>query len=93
MQEKEEYVLRKKDWKRGREDADRQPEMQMLLQLSVCLCESVRVCQREKNREKHLALPVLRVAILLANTPHPFCVLLSQDSDTQMLADASSQSS
>jgi len=56
---------------------------------SVCVC----VCQRDGKRERQSASPVLCAAILLANAPHPLSVLLSQDSDTQMLVDASSQSS
>lgn len=99
MQEKEECAPREKDWERRREGAGGHPGMWMLrLSAAECVCLYACVhkkeCVRKKGkREQHLALPVRCVAILLANTPHPLSVLLSQDSDTQMLADASSQSS
>lgn len=93
-----------RDWERRREgcgwaasDAD---VAAVRCWVCVCLCACARmhkkesVCVKEKReREQQSALPALCVAISLANTPHPLSVLLSQDSDTQMLVDASSQSS
>lgn len=89
-------------------DAGGQPAMRMLRLsaaectcacLFVCVCEHKRNCvcvcvsEKKKKTELYSALPAFCVAILLANTPHPLSVLLSQDSDTQMLVKASSQSS
>lgn len=63
--------------------------------LCVRMCTKPCVCvsKRMRQKKRQSASSALCVAILLANAPHPLSVLLSQDSDTQMLVDANSQSS